>query len=78
MQNYEVVLGRTESLQVAAWIWRVAVVLVMAVVGAWIWYAFFASQPRIIYSESLPHGDRARFYQLLAPMTRSFRSKPAR
>ena len=35
--------------------------------GAWIWYAFFASHPRVIYSENLPHGDRARFYQFLAP-----------
>ena len=64
--KHEVVLAARIT-QVAAWILRVAVVLVMAGLGAWIWYAFFASQPRVIYSESLPHGDRARFYQLLAP-----------
>ena len=52
---------------VAAWIWRVAVFLVVVLAGAWIWYTFFGSQPRVIYSEKLPHGDRARFYQLLVP-----------
>lgn len=52
---------------VAAWIFRVAVFLVVVLAGAWIWYTFFGSQPRVIYSEKLLHGDRARFYQLLAP-----------
>ena len=52
---------------VAAWIFRAAVFLVVVLAGAWIWYTFFGSQPRVIYSEKLPHGDRARFYQLLAP-----------
>ncbi|MGO9705366.1 MAG: PQQ-binding-like beta-propeller repeat protein [Limisphaerales bacterium] len=51
----------------AAWILRVAVFLVAVLAGAWIWYTFFGSQPRVIYSEKLPHGDRARFYQLLVP-----------
>jgi hypothetical protein len=52
---------------VAAWILRAAVFLVVVLAGAWIWYTFFGSQPRVIYSEKLPHGDRARFYQLLVP-----------
>jgi hypothetical protein len=52
---------------VAAWIGRAAVFLVVVLAGAWIWYTFFASQPRVIYSEKLPHGDRARFYQFLVP-----------
>ncbi|MGA2180646.1 MAG: PQQ-binding-like beta-propeller repeat protein [Verrucomicrobiota bacterium] len=52
---------------VGALIWRVAVFLVVVLAGAWIWYTFFGSQPRVIYSEKLPHGDRARFYQLLVP-----------
>jgi hypothetical protein len=50
-----------------ALILRTAVFLVVVLVGAWIWYTFFGSQPRVIYSENLPHGDRARFYQLLVP-----------
>jgi hypothetical protein len=53
--------------RVAAWIWRTAIVLGVIVLGTWIWYAFFASHPRVIYSEPLPHGDRARFYQFLVP-----------
>jgi len=53
--------------RVAAWIWRAAVFLGVVVLGAWIWYTFYASHPRVIYSETLPHGDRARFYQFLAP-----------
>ena len=53
--------------RIAAWIWRLAVLVVTGVVGIWIWYAFFASHPRVIYSEPLLHGDRARFYQLLVP-----------
>ncbi len=52
---------------VGAWVLRAAVFLVVVLAGAWIWYTFFGSQPRVIYSEKLPHGDRARFYQLLAP-----------
>ena len=52
---------------VVALIWRVAVFLVVVLAGAWIWYTFFGSHPRVIYSEKLPHGDRARFYQLLVP-----------
>jgi hypothetical protein len=52
---------------IGALIWRVAVVLGVIVVGAWVWYMFFASRPRVIYSENLPHGDRARFYQFLPP-----------
>ena len=47
-------------------VWAVAV-LVAVVLGAWIWYLFWGSHPRMIYSEKLPHGDRARFYQLLVP-----------
>jgi hypothetical protein len=50
-----------------ALIWRTGVFLVVVLAGAWIWYTFFGSQPRVIYSEKLPHGDRARFYQLLVP-----------
>ena len=45
----------------------VAMVLGVVVVGAWIWYTFWASHPRVIYSENLPHGDRARYYQFLGP-----------
>ncbi|MGD0206435.1 MAG: PQQ-binding-like beta-propeller repeat protein [Verrucomicrobiota bacterium] len=52
---------------VGALIWRAAVFLVVVLVGAWIWYTFFGSHPRVIYSEKLPHGDRARFYQFLVP-----------
>jgi PQQ-like domain len=52
---------------VGAWVLRAAVFLVVVLAGAWIWYTFFGSQPRVIYSEKLPHGDRARFYQLLVP-----------
>ena len=48
-------------------IWRTALVLGFVFLGAWIWYTFFGSHPRIIYSEPLPHGDRARFYQFLGP-----------
>ncbi len=46
---------------------RVAIFLGVILLGAWIWYAFFASHPRVIYSQELHHGDRARFYQFLAP-----------
>lgn len=46
---------------------RAAVLLVVVVVGAWVWYTFWGSHPRVVYSEKLPHGDRARFYQLLVP-----------
>ena len=49
------------------WMWRSALFLGMVCVGVWIWYAFFASHPHVIYSENLPHGDRARFYQFLVP-----------
>jgi hypothetical protein len=48
-------------------IWRAAIFLMVVSLGAWIWYAFFGSHPRVIYSEKLPRGDRARFYQLLVP-----------
>ncbi len=51
----------------AAWVWRAALVLAVLFAGAWIWYTFFASHPRVIYSEKIPHGDRARFYQFLVP-----------
>jgi len=50
-----------------ALILRIAVFLVVVLAGAWIWYTFFGSHPRVIYSEKLPRGDRARFYQLLVP-----------
>ena len=53
--------------RVGAWIWRAAVFLVVVLASAWIWYTFFGSQPRVIYSEKLPPGDRARFYQFLVP-----------
>jgi hypothetical protein len=53
--------------QVAAWVWRTTLFLGAVLLGAWIWYAFFASHPRVIYAEKLPHGDRARFYQFLVP-----------
>jgi hypothetical protein len=46
---------------------RAAVLLVVLVVGVWVWYTFWGSRPRVVYSEKLPHGDRARFYQLLVP-----------
>jgi hypothetical protein len=52
---------------VAALIGRAAIFLVTVLVGAWVWYTFFGSHPRVIYSEKLPHGDRARFYQFLVP-----------
>jgi len=52
---------------VGALIWRTGVFLVVVLMGAWIWYTFFGSQPRVIYSENLPHGDRARFYQFMVP-----------
>jgi hypothetical protein len=52
---------------VAALIVRAVVFLVVVLAGAWIWYTFFGSQPRVIYSEQLPHGDRARCYQFLVP-----------
>jgi len=52
---------------VGALVWRTGVFLVIALLGAWIWYTFFGSQPRVIYSEKLSHGDRARFYQFLVP-----------
>ena len=47
--------------------WRAGVFLLIVFLGAWIWYAFFGSHPRVIYSEKLPRGDRARFYQFLVP-----------
>ena len=53
--------------RVATLILWVAMVLGVVVVGAWIWYTFWASHPRVIYSENLPHGDRARYYQFLGP-----------
>ena len=49
------------------WLWRTSIVLVLAVLSVWIWYTFWGSRPGVIYSEKLPHGDRARFYQLLVP-----------
>jgi hypothetical protein len=52
--------------RVGALVWRTAIVLGAIFVGAWVWYTFFGSQPHVIYSESLPHGDRARFYQFLS------------
>jgi len=52
---------------VGALLWRVAIFLVPVLIGAWIWYAFFGSLPHVIYSENLPHGDRARYYQFLTP-----------
>ncbi len=48
-------------------VWRATILLVVVVAGAWVWYTFFGSRPRVIYSENLPHGDRARYYQFLAP-----------
>jgi hypothetical protein len=48
-------------------IWRTAIFLMVVFLGAWIWYAFFGSHPRVVYSEKIPPGDRARFYQLLVP-----------
>jgi hypothetical protein len=53
--------------RVGALIWQTAIVLAVVFLGAWIWYAFFASHPHVVYSEKLPHGDRARFYQFLVP-----------
>jgi hypothetical protein len=47
-------------------VWAVALLVALAL-GTWIWYAFWGSRPRVVYSEKLPHGDRARFYQLLVP-----------
>jgi hypothetical protein len=53
--------------RVGALILRAAVLLMVIVMGAWGWYAFWGSRPRVIYAENLPHGDRARFYQFLVP-----------
>jgi len=53
--------------RVGALAWRAVVFLLVVFLGAWIWYTFFGSHPRVIYSEKLPHGDRARFYQFLVP-----------
>ncbi|MGO8838996.1 MAG: PQQ-binding-like beta-propeller repeat protein [Limisphaerales bacterium] len=53
--------------RVGTLIWRTAIFLGVVIVGAWVWYTFFASHPRVIYSDKLPHGDRVRFYQLLVP-----------
>ena len=53
--------------RVSTWIWRAVILLVTGLVGAWVWYTFYGSHPHVIYSEKLPHGDRARFYQLLVP-----------
>ena len=53
--------------RVGALVWRATVFLVVVFLGAWVWYTFFGSRPRVIYSEKLPHGDRARFYQFLVP-----------
>jgi hypothetical protein len=39
----------------------------VAFVGVWIWFSFFASKPRVIYSMKIPKGERARFFQLIAP-----------
>ncbi|HTY86600.1 MAG TPA: PQQ-binding-like beta-propeller repeat protein [Candidatus Acidoferrum sp.] len=47
-------------------IWRTAIVVVVALLGTWIWYTFWGSRPKVVYSETLPHGDRARFYKLLS------------
>jgi hypothetical protein len=54
----------TRMVKLASW---AAILLVVVVVGAWGWYTFWGSRPRVIYSEKLPHGDRARFYHLLVP-----------
>jgi hypothetical protein len=48
-------------------IWRAVIFLMVVSLGAWIWYAFFGSHPRVVYSEKIPPGDHARFYQLLVP-----------
>ncbi|HKI69141.1 MAG TPA: hypothetical protein VKA67_06100, partial [Verrucomicrobiae bacterium] len=41
--------------------------LLVAFLGAWIWYAFIGSHPKVVYSQNIPPGDQARFYELLAP-----------
>ncbi len=41
--------------------------LFVAFVGAWTWYAFIGSHPKVVCSQKIPKGDRARFYELLAP-----------
>jgi len=64
-KNQRAVVGARMA-RVGALVWRVSVLLGVIFVGAWVWYTFFGSQPHVIYSESLPHGDRARFYQFLA------------
>ena len=48
-------------------IWRAAIFLMVIFLGAWIWYAFFGSHPRVVYLEKIPRGDRARSYQFFAP-----------
>jgi hypothetical protein len=48
-------------------VWRTTLLLSVLLLGTWIWYTFWGSHPKVIYSEKLPHGDRARFYQLLVP-----------
>jgi outer membrane protein assembly factor BamB len=59
--------GEARVGRVGALIWRTAVFLMVILAGAWIWHTFSGSHPRVIYSEKLPHGDRARFYQFLVP-----------
>jgi len=53
--------------RVGTLVWRAALGLAVIFVAAWVWYTFFLSHPRVIYSETLPHGDRARYYHLLGP-----------
>jgi len=48
-------------------VWRAAVFLLVAFLAAWIWYIFSGSHPQVVYSEKIPRGDRARFYQFLVP-----------
>ena len=40
-----------------------AVALVL--LGAWIWYAWFGTKPRVMYSLKIPKGERSVYYQLL-------------
>lgn len=44
-----------------------ALSLVLMLLGAWIWYEFHGSRPRVVFSESIAKGDRVRHYELLGP-----------
>jgi hypothetical protein len=41
--------------------------LLVGLLGAWIWFEFFGSKPRVVYSLQIPKGQRARFYQMISP-----------